>query len=555
MKHAVKHANRSSIPKMGIKTETSVEKPFNATSEVFAATAKPSRWTRVKAFTVKTATVIAKPFKAAAVAVKNATVKTAKFIAKPFKALATKMKPATQKTVAYTKYLAYRATYATKSTKPFFVRLWRRSLRPMLRYVMYVVAIAGTAIGLTVAPVYTVLAIIAMALLFFAMAKGVEKLERAEGHSKAARYALFTIEALAYIVRAAFYTTAALLLLAACSQSLSLSIAVGVFTFLSYRQIEFASTYAFYAWCIASGNWTLLVTFVLLDVTVYVISGSRAAPTRIVSGVDAIIDNVPVRAPVDVVDAVDAEIVSPAPGNETTFDPHVKYAQTHMSAKLAAAANEDITPAMAPDAPETWTRGNFLVAKGTEELWGTEHDAAPKFVIHDDADEGRSIPVVMPDVLMAEAEQEADAIRLFGVSSKARSCEVKLTPEGIAATEQFIASKQDLTMLFWLETSWWRDRQGHEHAREWSLLHDGHVVAFVAHDFKRKSYRVSAQGKYRGTKSSKQHAMSLATDTLNDEANAVTRLVESLSELAGTTEPAVQLHGQIYTINPDAKKA
>jgi hypothetical protein len=117
-----------------------------------------------------------------------------------------------------------------------------------------------------------------------------------------------------------------------------------------------------------------------------------------------------------------------------------------------------------------------------------------------------------------DLECEDDAIRYTGVSLKRMSVEVRLNKEGLATTREHAASLVD-NNVHWTPTSWWRDKVGTLHEREWSGFVGGEVVANVMFDYRRGTYRMLVMGKPPrdvGAQRDRGSAQRLATDIWND---------------------------------------
>lgn len=499
------HRARIAIPKMA----PSAEAPAKLTP---APASKPSIWTRVKTMAKKTVTVVSK---------------------------------------IYARVKA-RITRAIDVAKPVVSKLWRLALKPLLLGTLSGVALFGLVVGAIVAPLTTVFMLLVAGLATLSLAHGVKSLEAHESVSRLARVTLRVLETIARIVVGLVYTAAALLVVGMCLASWAFTAFAAAFVVLAYLEVRGSASIAFLAWSLLTGNWALAIVWALLF--------AIRIPTR------AVAETVPayseIRLKTDVHEDV---IVRPAPSIESS---RVRLAQERTRKGMP------VRPSDAPNNPELWTRGNHLVAKGTEELWGTEHDIA--LVVHDDADEGRAVSVEawdaawdndqvcgackaskgalrirsmnVPfatggtqqgevhererDLLCAtcfEAECEDVALALTGVSLTARSTEVRLSQKGIAHSPEHAASVFDPTMPQWLESMWWRDRNGEQYPREWTCLVNGREAALVVKDHKRQVFRASVLGRVvpNGTKKTIEEAKRVAENELSDEANAVERHVEA----------------------------
>lgn len=508
------NSKRQSIPKMDTKVEVpTIDNP------------KPSIWTRIKTAAKKTANVIAKPFKAIA----------AKFKSAP------KTESESKPTVAYAKYMAYRAKYAAKRTAKsvsgFLGKLWYRALKPLCQLVLISTLVTVLFISAFLAPWATVLTLVAAAMASFGLARILQALENAEATSKGARLTLRTFEVVARLGRALLYTGALAMLVAMCAASASFAFFITTFVVLSYLEVKHAMNIAFYSWCVLTGNWGTLIVFVLLDLTIF----NTSSHTKMATATDTA--------------AVPAHSVTRLPREEHADVRMRPVTETVIDAEIIvdSVVAKVVTPDDAPGRPHLWTRGNFLRAKGTEELWGTAHDVAPESAPNwaDQWDaSARCIACTEPKGSLRvtvegpvdthglcstcfDLQCEEDALRFTGVSLKARSIQFQLNATGIAATAEYSASKFSNTTLHWLPTAWWRDRAGKAFEREWSCLHDGNVVSTVRHNFKRNVYLVTVLGKtVSSTKTTLGAAKRLASDTINDEGNAVSRMVETLGDLA-----------------------
>jgi len=196
-----------------------------------------------------------------------------------------------------------------------------------------------------------------------------------------------------------------------------------------------------------------------------------------------------------------------------------------------------IRPDIAPNYPELWTRGNFLTAKGTEEMWGTEHDVPPATAdeigeVHDMTCAGCALLVtsllpskvlvtaagqadlVCEECLAAEvaaAESAARAQRAAAATAarKAHGVDVRMTWSDVRASEEHALSRAlfsgDLTTRqldrlaelgwtgdddtrVWLETAFYRDSRGVPHEREWTCLSNGQSVARIWYERKTKAW-------------------------------------------------------------------
>lgn len=499
-------------------------------AEVPATTNKPSIWTRVKTVATKTAT-----------AVRNSVVIVGKTIAKPFKAAAKKIAPLTKKISNTAKRIAMKVA-------PRIYKFWTLSLRPMLHAMMVAFAITGFAVAITIAPVFMTVVILGCAALAFAAAYGLKRLELREvAGSRAAHIALNIIEGVAQFMRAVAYVVTGAAIVAMCTVSVPFAIFVVLDLVLSYFEVRGATTIAFLASCIASGHWAVAIVWLMWR-------GMRGGVIT-----------------------------------ERSVPEYSEIRRTPVEASDVLRAKKDITPAMAPNNPELWTRGNHLRATGTEELWGTEWDVPSQFVVHENADEGRAVPVQGWDAAVTNEkhcvacgtdkgamrirsmnvpfvtvganqgtpredqprewlcstcfglECEDVALALTGVSLDKMSTEVRLNKTGIEHSPEHAASVFEAENFVWLVSGWWRDKAGTQHAREHSCLVNGKVVATVVKDHRRNVFRATVLGKLvdSGVTKTLETAKYAAQSDLNDEMNAVGRHVEA-AEAAAASSPRRQ---------------
>jgi len=464
-------------------------------AEVPAITA--SVWTRIKTAAKKTAAVIVKPFKAVATKVKPVTAKVAK-TAKTVGATIVK----TAKTVGAKTVKAVKAVVA--KIEPVSTKLWARSLKPLLLGIVGGVALFGFVVAAIAAPFTTAITLALAGGLVIGLALGVKYLEEHEATSRLARIVLRVLDAIVLTGIVLVYAAAALFVFALCATSFTFFVFTTTFLALTYFQVRGAASISFVSWAVVSGNWTLALLWALLFVS-----------------------RIPVRA---------ATVVP-------------EYSEIRRKPEV----HETIRRATQQPSQPT---GNFLRAKGTEELWGTEHDRDPNTVdpnwsevwVNDSACNGCGStdgamrvatdgPIATHGLCSKcfDLQCEEDALRFTGVSLKARSVEVRLNQVGIAKSKEFLASKSDATSFHWMESAWWRDRSGAEYAREKLCLMDGREVARVVHDYKRKVYRASVLGQLvrNGVKTTWEMAQSTAQDELNDERAAVRRYEEAAEEVVG----------------------
>lgn len=476
---------------------------------------KPSIWTRIKTTAQKTAAVVAKPFKA----------------------VAAKIKPATEVVVTKTKSATKRVAQVAKSVvakvSPFVSKFWKRALKPLLVSVAGGLALFGLVFGAIVAPFTTALCLVLAAGLSFLLAGAVEKAltyEDTRRYGRLARIALWVIDAIGIVGMVLVYTASAAVVALLMLGSWTFTAFVATFLTLSYLQVRGAASIAFVTWSVLSGNWTLALLWTLLFVT--------RIPAR-AAAVDAVPEYSEIRR------------------KPETHDHVVRLAKERLRKGMS------VRPSDAPNNPELWTRGNHLVAKGTEEMWGTEHDRAVDAVTGEDVDTNWAEVWVNEQPCTAcgskdgsmrvatdgpvathglcstcfELQCEEDALKFTGVSLKQRSIEIHLNQAGIQHSKEYTASKFDATSFHWLETMWWRDRGGTEYVREKICLVDGQEVARVVHDHKRKVYRASVLGQLvrSGVKTSWELAQRVAQDELSDERAAVLRHEAAAEEVVGET--------------------
>lgn len=454
---------------------------------------KPSIWTRMKTTAIKVAATIVRPFKAVA-----------RVVARPFKASTRKI---IAREVAATRAFAARkagivvaktAPVAAKATSA-VVGFWRRALQPFLLWIAVGTALAALVFAAIAAPLSTLVGLVVGGLAMIALSAGVKRLEGAEPTSRAARVVLRGLEILARAGAVAAYLLGGVVTLALCSASWQFGVFAATSLALANAEVRGAGYLALFVYDVLTGSWA----FATLWLVLYGLRSGESLATR---------------------EIVDAPVAS-----------EIRVKKT--------------------------THGDFLRAKGTEELWGTEYDRDPAIVIHDDADEGCVAAVHSNPCTACGANKgalrvgagnpnyedattglctrcfslqcEEDALERTGVSLKARRVEVYLNKVGIERSAEFTASKFDATTLHWLETGWWRDRDGVEQPREWGCLHDGQVVATVVYDRRRKVYRATVMGRLidGGVKTGLLAAKRAAVDVLNDEWFATKRMVDQLGEV------------------------
>jgi hypothetical protein len=491
---------------------------------------KPSLWTRVKSAASKTAMTIARPFKAVARKAKPA----AKYVARVPKALmqTTVIKTVRTKTGVATKVVAVAAK-----------RTWTRALREYLRVLMGATLIFSVITGMMVAPVTTLLVVGGTAALSFALAALIERFEK---HMPGKVVRAFDV--IGDIVLGCAYATMAVLAGVMCATSWYFALFTVLVLVLSYQGYRHAYSYAIIFAAFVFGHWGTVLFF-----------GTLLLLNLMASSVNVRATEVPAYSEI----------------RRSANPPGIEIMDRF---EQRAPETSEVRPVDAPNNPETWTRGNHLRAKGTEELWGTEHDV-PLVTAEDDgpADEEENwVETWRNDVACAicEAEDrdphrgearmtspspylteeadpmlrqtqlcsrhfaavcEEDAVKYTGTSLSKLSCEVRLNAQGIEASMEYTRSRDDVSNLYWLETAWWRDRRGNNHPREWSCLHQGNVVATVIHDYRRKVFRATTLGHVvaSGVKTNLKAAQRAATDELNDEGSMLSRVVETLEDAAG----------------------
>jgi hypothetical protein len=508
----------------------SAELPFtqsvNTEAEVSATNIKPSIWTRIK-----------NAAKRVIGATKRGAIATAKTVARPFKAIAAKTKPTMYKIGFVARLAWFRTKTAAKPVTGFFGKLWRRAVRPMLQFALWVMALTTVLVALAVAPLVTVLALATAGLLVLALSYGVEALETAEAHSRLARFALRAIEVIAQMVRLTLYVAAGVMLVAMCIADLAFAVFVAAFVVLTMFQVKGAFNIAFYVWCIASGSWGTLLFFVLFDSMMYSVRTARMKKTaeqaaeREAFAREAFVDSV--RE--DLRDHM-APTAAAYDAAATAFDAIAAKARVVMNTP------KDVTPANAPGQRHLWTRGNFLIAKGTEELWGTEHDVAPTseacVACGTTAFGDRTEDLCG---MCLDARDEDEAQRFWGVSRKARHVFLRLTQEGLEAQPEYQASKANADVPQWLVTVKFRTRDCVEHPRAWSLFDDGDIVGSVTYDNDTRKFSAEALGDalevvwHKGVRkeSAEEYAKRLVWEVVNDAKNALPKMPDDVAKVAG----------------------
>lgn len=536
---ATARSNRKVAPKAPTKTEASV-------TPAPAPAPKTSIWTRVG----NIANTIAKPFKAAARKVvsvtKTVAVKTASAVKTGAKKTKSVVAKATTKTKVAAQFVV--AKLPVRRVAFFGLTLWYRALRPLLRGVIGSLGLGVLIFGAIAAPMTTAILLVVAAGFTFLLARLVKSAEEIEHHSRFARIVLAGIDGLVRLGLALAYVSAATVVVALSVVSPAFAVFMVLAIGLTYFQVHGSMPIAFVAWCVLTGNWSLAIVWAL-----WFLLRLPARSGLPMYGVDAVPEYSEIRRKPE----VHEDVVSRPAHN-------VRLATERRRKGMS------VRPSDAPNNPELWTRGEHLVAIGTEEMWGTEHDQPVNL-----ADlEGTAMPVVAPacgsckttngamrlrtqdyrflsgsvtdvyytddgmpmhaaDVMLCEAcyaaECEDNALAYTGVSLEKRSVEIRLNKLGIEHSSEYAASLFDPTSHHWMVSAWWRDREGGQHAREWSDLVNGHVVATVVHDYRRKVFRASALGKVvpNGVKTSLEDARRAAIDELSDEGAAVERHVDA----------------------------
>lgn len=385
-------------------------------------------------------------------------------------------------------------------------KTWRTTLRPFLQTWGILFGTAAWLIALPLAPVATTVITGAAGLVVLALSKGIGWLENSK--SRLAKITRDVLEAIAQAVRVALYVGAGTLV-----------------TLVAATSLPFALIFALELALRSTGDWPF-----------------ASIPEMLEKALD---QTTPAMAGAFPIPAVSRIRVRTAHARPTRVAPPVVIEPTiRPTAKPAAV--KDVTPADAPDQPELWTRGNFLRAKGTEELWGTALDVdMTSFLVHDDADEGRPIAVTTPCegcgttapglrtmdggfcTSCYETQCEEDALKYTGVSLKARHVRVPLLPAGIEVSPEYIMSKTNPEELRWLVTARWRTRANAMHDREWSLLDHGDIVGVVTYDRHTRKYTAEALGvSLKSDISHEAAAKSLVQDIVIDARNSVGRALE-----------------------------
>lgn len=392
--------------------------------------------------------------KRGALAVRGGAVTAAKTLAKPFKAIARKVKPALKT--------------ASSKVAPVARRLWTRVLQPFLFATLAITALFTLFVAAAVAPLTTALVMVGGAVLAFAASFGIAALEnREKTGSRAARITLNVLNAIAWVFVGFAYGVAAIFLVTMCAASAAFTVFLGVALVLAYFEVKGAVSIAFVVWCALTGNWALGLVCLL----VYALRHAALATEK----------------------------------TETQAPPQ---ANTRTETKTETKIPVDVRPMDAPNNPETWTRGNFFVAKGTEELWGTEHDVAP-------------VPEVCECGVCNECHAklvESEHVFMWDVSKDKRPCDMRLTPGGFDFSVRESLEVEERT---WVVTAQHRDTAGKVWGREWVCLEHGTEVAKIVDVFNRErhAFDVYVMGVRYVTKTGVKAAKRAATDELDAQRN------------------------------------
>jgi hypothetical protein len=461
----------------------------------------------VKAAAVKTAQAV----KRAAQKVAKMAAPAARVLAKPFVAAARAARTG-YRTIADSKLGDIARNVWAQVSKT-----WRTVLKPFLKEWGLLFSVAAWLTGVAVAPITTAVVTGVAGLLALAFSKGLEWLEQSD--SKLARITRDVLEAIGQAVRVAFYIGSGLIVL--LTAAVSLPFAVLVATELTLRAVDW--------WPFEKTGSAFFEGFVQgLD------EGAEAGYWQGRAEVAA--SPGPAQAP-RVRPRAERQPVSRSMPRDYI---DTRGVPTHETANVNALVVlvEEKRPA-----------GSFLRAKGTEELWGTEHDrpfvndtacsacgsteGQLRAKSHRRDGDGETEAWLCSDCYDHECED--NALAFTGVSLKTRSVEVRLNETGIQNAPAYFASKADPASLHWMESAWWRDRDGTEHAREKICLMDGLEVARIVHDYKRKVYRASVLGVLvkNGVKTSWSLAQRAAEDELMDEGAAVRRHEDAAVEVVG----------------------
>lgn len=361
---------------------------------------------------------------------------------------------------------------------------WREVFRPVMKTWTKWTAVALWAASLLVAPVATIAATLTAGAVALLLSVALDRLLERDG--RAARLGVRMIKALVQVVRVAFYAVTGLLVVLMAAVSLPVAI--------------------------------LLVA----DLTVQALQ--RKPEQREVSEAEIVAESLEVptakrRQKIEVVQPVVEAQERPAPkskalralGAEEMFD---------MSACDACGSIEGQFRYRSNDIE--WTR-DLVTGKDSEPTPSSNRLCSECY----------------------EAECEATAIELTGVSLKKRNVEFRLNDRGLTTLSQYANSLQHGDTLYWTieATGWYRDHKRNVHDRSWSCFHKGKVVAVVNYAHRNKTYVAIVRGKVIGAERSLFAAKNLASDILMDERNATAVFVEALGGLleAGQT-PADLVH-------------
>jgi len=471
---------------------------------------KPSIWTRIKTAAKR----IVGAAKRVANTAKRGIVTAAKTVARPFKAAAS--------------FVARKTATVRHTIATFATNVWTRALKPFL---------GGVTLGVTLfaflyAPVLFIAALVVGGLFFLAFSKGVEALEARAAGSRLARFALTVIEVLGRVAIVLETLATAFIAGVLCVASLPFAIFTGMYLVLKYIGSERALMYSVLTFCVLTGNIGIVLVWVMWRMYLAAVSDwvSFDAPTPPVRDRSAPSDEVyedlrsfmsrdpafdaAVASAQARMDAADVVVPTEAPYVPKTAEERAADLAEHLLVRKLFHADRigmGITPADAPNHPEWWTRGNFLVAKGTEEFWGTSLDVAP--VVEIEVIEAEVIeaaaPVNKPCLSCGttegalrvatdsvethglcsacfDIECEVDAIDRTGVSLKARNVEFSLNDVGLRATPEYADSAFDADHWRWVLTAWFRDRSGINHERVWTVLSEGKPHGTVRYNHTKK---------------------------------------------------------------------
>jgi hypothetical protein len=401
---------------------------------------------------------------------------------------------------------------------------WQKVLKPFLQDVGTLFAFGGFVAGLTFAPLTTALITGTAGLTALALSKGVGWLERSK--SKLALAVRNGLEVIAQVMRVMAYVGTGFLTVVGAALSLP-------FAFAALMEIVLRST------------------------------GVISTPS--------LLQQVTVSSQVI---AVKAKSMLTAGRRSRAKDPDEKYVAEAQKAMIqegeeASVALREVLEEMREETQVVETPvievQVALTAQGTEELQGTTHDAprcdvcgtaAPELTLLTAALSPTGVASQTCETCFEPLEEEA--LRLTGVSLKARHVRVPLTQLGIEHTQEYKASKADAS-LQWLVTARWRDRNGLEkHVREWSLLDNGDIVGTVAYDHQAKTWTATALGEVLKTgERAAGPARRMVWDVIIDARNAVINeaaKTEHAEKEGAVTHLAHLLGGLIKPAQPATKK-